>query len=252
MNPEPRHDLVTPTPIPTTLSPTNPARRGVRRAAAAAAGVALALILAACGSSSGSATGASISQVGGSSQTDSHYPGAVVVPSAGKPTISLTDTSNQPYDVAKATAGRVTLIYFGYTHCPDVCPINMALAGAAVSQMTAAERSKVTVVFITTDPKRDTPKVIRAWLNNFTGGSRFVGLTGSITQIHQAEKQVGMPLSFVESDPTPGPTGYEIEHAGYLLAYSQDNRAHLEFYDTEPAPSFATSLDHLVASGFQA
>jgi protein SCO1 len=233
------------------VTPTSTTR--IRRAGTALAGLALAAILAACGSSGGGAVnGANISQVNGSSQSDSHYPGAIVVPSAAKPSTTLTDTSGKPYDVARTTAGRVTLIYFGYTHCPDVCPINMALAGAALAQMTPADRAKVAVVFITTDPKRDTPKVIRAWLDNFAGGSRFIGLTGTKAQIDRAEKQVGMTLSFVESDPTPGPTGYQIEHAGYLLAYSQDNRAHLQFYDSEPAPSLATSLDHLVAKGFQA
>jgi len=65
-----------------------------------------------------------VTQVAGSSQTDSHYPGAQLSPQVvGKPTVELTDTSGQPYDVATATAGRVTLLYFGYTNCPDVCPI---------------------------------------------------------------------------------------------------------------------------------
>jgi cytochrome oxidase Cu insertion factor (SCO1/SenC/PrrC family) len=226
------------------------ARPAWARATATAAVLLAAVALAACGSPGAST--ASVSQVSGSSQTNAHYPGAVVVPTAAaKPDVTLTDTAGKPYNLAQATAGRVTLLYFGYTHCPDVCPINMALAGATLARMAPADRAKVTVAFITTDPKRDTPRVIRAWLDNFSGGSAFVGLTGTIARIHQAEKQVGMPLSFVESDPTPGPTGYEIEHAGYLLAYSQDNRAHLEFYDNEPAPSFATSLDHLVAHGFQ-
>jgi protein SCO1/2 len=218
--------------------------------------VASAGLLAACGSSNSGTTtvnGATISQAGGPSETNNHYPGAVVLPSgsvAGKPSVSLTDTSGQPYDLADRTKGKVTLVYFGYTHCPDVCPINMALAAATLAKMPAAERAQVTVVFITTDPKRDTPQVIRAWLNNFDPS--FVGLTGTVAQIDQAEQQVGMPLSFVESNPKPTSGGYEIEHAGYLLAYSQDNRAHMEFYDNESVPDFAASLDHLVTSGFQA
>jgi protein SCO1 len=236
-----------------TARPQAGGRTRTRRAGlTAVAAVGLAGVLAACGSSGGSVNGATISQASGSNQSDSHYPGAILVPSYGKPTVTLTDTSGQPYNVAKATAGKVTLVYFGYTHCPDVCPINMALAGAALAQMKPADRGKVTVVFISTDPKRDTPRVIRAWLDNFSGGASFIGLDGPIAKIHEAERQVGMSLSFVESNANPGPTGYQIEHAGYLLAYSQDNRAHLEFYDTVAAPSFATSLDHLVSSGFQA
>jgi len=234
-------------------------RRTGTRVGLALAGLSLtAALLAACGGSgspTASANGGGVMHVTGSSgpsQSDPHYPGAIVTPdAAGKPTVTLTDTSDQPYNLARATQGRVTLVYFGYTHCPDVCPINMALAGATVNRLAPKLRDRVTVVFITTDPKRDTPKVIRAWLDNFSGGDRFVGLTGTIGEIHQAEKQVGMPLSFVESGPGAGNSGYQIEHAGYLLAYSQDNVAHLQFYDNEPAPSFATSLSNLVTHGFQ-
>lgn len=234
-------------------------RRIGTRLAVALAGLALAGgLLAGCGGSGSTTAGANgggimhISGSSGPSQSDSHYPGAIVVPAAAnKPAVTLTDTSGHPYSVARATQGRVTVVYFGYTHCPDVCPINMALAGASVSRLPPNIRDRVTVIFITTDPKRDTPQVIRTWLDNFSGGSRFVGLTGTIAQIHQAEKQVGMPLSFVESDPTPRSGGYQVEHAGYLLAYSQDNVAHLEFYDNEPAPSFAKSLANLVNHGFE-
>lgn len=193
-----------------------------------------------------------ISGSSGPSQADKDYPGAIVTPKAAeKPSVTLTDTSGQPYNLAHATAGRVALVYFGYTHCPDVCPINMALAGATLNHMSPANRNKVDVVFITTDPRRDTPKVIRAWLDNFAGGSRFVGLTGTEAQIQQAEKQVGMPLAAVEPKAKAGPSGYVVSHAGYLLAYSQDNLAHLQFYANEPVGSLATSLTNLVEHGFQ-
>jgi protein SCO1 len=241
------------------VKPLARSRRSAMRLGLAFAGLTLAAtLLVGCGGSASttvSANGGGVMHISGSSgpsQSDSHYPGAIVVPAAAaKPTVTLTDTSDQPYNLARATRGRVTIVYFGYTHCPDVCPINMALAGASVSRLPTKIGDQITVVFITTDPRRDTPKVIRAWLDNFSGGDRFVGLTGTIAKIHEAEKQVGMPLSFVESGTAGGKTGYQIEHAGYLLAYSQDNLAHLQFYDNEPAPSFATSLSNLVTHGFQ-
>ncbi len=81
------------------------------------------------------------------------------------------------------------------------------------------------MVFVTTDPARDTPSVIQTWLSHFS--SSFTGLTGTIAQIQSAETAIGMPLSFAEKSTSPG-SSYEIVHAGYVLVYTQ-SRAHLEF-----------------------
>lgn len=202
------------------------------------------------GGSSGGGNGvAAVQQVAGSDQASATYPGATVLPvSFSKPTVTLTDTQGQPYNIATATTGRITLLYFGYTHCPDVCPINMSLAAQALSAMPAAERSHVTVVFVTTDPHRDTPAVIRAWLDHFS--TSFVGLTGSITQVQLAEHQAGLPPSALA--PADQGDGYSITHAGYTLAFSQDNQAHLQIDVSEAPNEYATTLEHLVTEGFQA
>ena len=142
-----------------------------------------ALGLSACSGSSGS--GANISQVGGPAETNPHYPGALVFPKAYvKPDVSLTDTDNQPFNVASDTDSKVTLVYFGYTHCPDLCPLNMFTAASAIRAMPAADRRQVKMVFVTTDPARDTPSVIQTWLSHFS--STFTGLTGTIAQIRSA------------------------------------------------------------------
>ena len=194
---------------------------------------------------------ASVQQVAGSTQSSSYYPGATVLPpgnAVAKPDLTLIDTSDRPYDLAQQTAGKVTLIYFGYTHCPDVCPINMALTAEALQRLPAQERQKVTVLFVTTDPARDTPAVMRAWLDRIDAS--FIGLTGTEAQIHQAEKVVGMPLSYADKDPTAD-GGYEIVHAGYTLLYAQDGLANLQVDVSEPPAQYATTLDHLVTHGFR-
>lgn len=227
--------------------------RTVAVAAIAVVAVALGAFVAGghLGGSGGSTGVATVRQVAGSTQSSKHYPGATVLPRVvDKPNLILTDTSGRPYDLSTETPGRVTLLYFGYTNCPDVCPINIALAAEALQRMPAAERAQVTVVFITTDPSRDTPQVMRAWLDHFDAS--FVGLTGTPAQISQAERTVGMPLSYAEEAPagTPG-GGYEIVHAGYTLIYSQDNVAHLQVDDTESPAAYATTLEHVVTHGFQ-
>ena len=207
----------------------------------------LVVVVGGVGGSHSSGSIASIQQVGGPDQTNSRYPGATVIPaSEPKPAITLTDTEGQPYNLQTQTQGRVTLVYFGYTHCPNLCPINMALAAKAISLLPSKDRDRITMVFITTDPDRDTGPVIRAWLDHFDPS--FVGLRGTITQIHQAETAVGMPLSYVEGASTGD---YQIEHAGYVLAYSQNDVADLEFSDSTSPSDYATSLKHLVSYGYR-
>lgn len=195
---------------------------------------------------------------GGSSRSPAAYPGATVVTASqvvGKPDITLTDTDGQPYDLATATARRVTLVYFGYTHCPDICPVNVALAAEAVHGLPAAERTKVTVVFVTTDPTRDTPPVIKSWLAKFTGAfpgdPTFVGLTAPQTKIQEAEHQLHMLLSFAPQMNNPAGS-YNVAHAGYTLIYSPDGFAHLQVTDQEPPTEYTTTLLHLIQKGYVA
>jgi protein SCO1 len=206
-----------------------------------------ALALSAC-SSSASGSGATVSQVGGPAETNPHYPGALVFPKPYvKPDVTLTDTSSQPFNIALDTDSRVTLVYFGYTHCPDLCPLNMFTAASAIQAMPAADRGHVHVVFVTTDPDRDTPAVIQTWLDHFD--PTFTGLTGTITQIRRAEAAIGMPLSFAEKSPAPG-SNYVIVHAGYILVYTGDE-AHLEFPAEITVPEETHALVSLVRQGWQ-
>jgi protein SCO1 len=205
-------------------------------------------------SGSSSAGGdATLRQLGGSSQTNSRYPGATVVaPGVPKPAVELTDTEGRPYNLAQATTGKLTLVYFGYTHCPDLCPINMALTAAALRDLPASQRQKIVVVFITTDPARDTPKVIRSWLDRFDPS--FVGLTGTVADIHAAEEQVQMPLSYPVNSPTEiTETGqdYRVVHAGYTLVYARNGRADLSVDDSARPDQYAVTLEHLLAHGYQ-
>jgi protein SCO1 len=204
-----------------------------------------ALCLAACGGPSPN-TNAIVSQFGGPPETSATYPGALLFPKTySKPNVTLTDTSGAPYNIATGTKGELTLVYFGYTHCPDLCPLNMFTAATAIGQLPAADRSEVNVVFVTTDPDRDTPTVIRTWLDHFDDS--FVGLTGTVAQIEQAEASSGIPLSVAEHVTEAG-ASYTVVHAGYILVYTQDNVAHLEFpaeiTPSQEAHDLVTLLHH--------
>ena len=223
-----------------------------RRLIAVTSALAFSASLAACGGSgSGSGSGnAVVAQVGGPPETSGSYPGALLFPKTyQKPNVSLEDTAGAPYNVAADTGHRLTLVYFGYTHCPDLCPLNMFTAATAIGRLPQADRSKVTVVFITTDPDRDSPSVIRTWLDHFD--DQFIGLTGTVQQIREAETSAGIPLSIAEHTSEPGGS-YTVVHAGYIIVYTQDDRAHLEF-PAEISPSQeASDLARLLRQGWQA
>lgn len=134
-----------------------------------------------------------------------------------KPAFTLIDTKGRPYDFLRETRGRLTLLSFGYTHCPDVCPVQMANIAAVLGKLEWKDRSRIMVIFITTDPKRDTPARLRAWLDNFDPD--FVGLRGTTEEIHRIESSVGVSQSIEIANGAD----YGIGHAAQVLAFTPDD-----------------------------
>jgi protein SCO1/2 len=149
------------------------------------------------------------------------YRGLELDPAQPRPTFTLTDTSGKPYDFAARTRGTPTLLFFGYTHCPDICPTTMADTAAALRGTPEPLRGKVQVVFVTTDPARDTGRVLAAWLRNFDPDlpRRFVGLTGTVTQVEAAQAAAKVPVA-TENGQT---------HSAELLLYGTDDYARVAF-----------------------
>jgi protein SCO1/2 len=160
-----------------------------------------------------------------------------------KPEFTLTDTGGNPYDFSRETEGFVTLLYFGYTSCPDVCPLHMANLAAVLQQVSGEVEAKVKVVFVTTDPQRDTPQVIRKWLDNFD--VTFVGLTGTPTQIAAAEQAARVPEAVLEP---PSAGGYKVGHASQVIAYTLDDEAHVIYPFGIRQADWARDLPRLVAT----
>ena len=119
--------------------------------------------------------------------TSDAYRGGVVKPPLPKPGFVLTDTSGAPFDFWNRTEGSVTLLFFGYTYCPDQCPMHMANLGAALKKLPRDSADQVKLVFVTTDPARDTPAVLRRWLDYFD--KRFIGLTGTEAALEAVQKR---------------------------------------------------------------
>ncbi len=185
----------------------------------------------------------------GFNEVNSHYPGALIFPHPyQKPDITLPDTSGVPFNLPAQTQGYTTLVYFGYTDCPDTCPLTMYVTSAAVANLPPADRSHVKVVFETVDPAHDTGPVIRTWLDHFNPS--FVGLTGTQSQIATTENAIGLPLSFSEGHAPVG-GAYVIVHAGFTLAFTPDNKAHLELPAEITVAQATKSLEYLVEHGWK-
>jgi protein SCO1 len=150
------------------------------------------------------------------------YHGGLVTPPLPKPKFTLTDTSGAPFDFWPATQGYVTLLFFGYTHCPDECPLHMANIASSLQQLPTEVGDQVKVVFVTTDPARDSAPVLRAWLDNFD--TRFIGLTGREAAIAAAQQAAYL----APARKTPHTDrDYKMSHAAFVLAYTKDNLAHV-------------------------
>ncbi|MFD7436922.1 SCO family protein [Streptomyces sp. NPDC059861] len=109
-----------------------------------------------------------------------------------KPDLVLTDTKGGKYDLRKETAGRPTLIYFGYTNCPDVCPLTMNNIAVAKTKLPEADQDELRIVFVTTDPDRDTPAALGKWLKGID--PQAVGLSGDFATIQAAARSLGISI----------------------------------------------------------
>ncbi|HEX5438063.1 MAG TPA: SCO family protein [Gemmatimonadaceae bacterium] len=208
-------------------------RPGGRHTAIAASwlGLALALLIAGCGS------GAAADRT---PATGGYY-GAMLSKPLAKPDFTLTDTRGQPFHFKAATQGYVTLLYFGYTNCPDVCPVHMANIAAVLKEHPDL-RDHIKVVFVTTDPARDSLPQLRAWLDNFD--STFVGLRGPIDEVNRIQASLNLPPA--EKEPGGKNGDYGVGHSAEVIAFTPDNLAHLVYPFGVRQSGWAADLPRLV------
>lgn len=126
--------------------------------------------------------------------------------------------------------GRYMLVFFGFTYCPDICPTELQVMTAALDMM-GPEGDKIQPVFITVDPERDTPQVMKAYVENF--GPRLVGLTGSPQEIAAAAKAYRI---YYAKAPKTGSDDYLMDHSSIVYLMGPDGRFLKHFtYTTDPA-----------------
>ncbi|WP_149179515.1 SCO family protein [Streptomyces sp. TRM49041] len=217
-------------------------RHGARRTRliAAALVTASALALTACGTGTkaGSSPVADVSMA-----ADASKPGTVLDRPFEKPNLVLTDTTGKPYDLRERTKGKPTLVYFGYTHCPDVCPLTMSNIATAMKELPKADRDKLEVVFVTTDPERDTPAELAKWLPS-AGDPSFVGLSGAFPTIQAGARRLGIGID----PPSTDKDGKVVSmHGAQVMAFSpKTDRGYVVYGEDTSVEDYAQDLPKLI------
>lgn len=203
----------------------------------AAAIGALAVLSTACASPS-----QEVAQSSQGSTQQSKYKGTELGIPTPIPPVTLTDFNGKPYDLKANAAGKLTLVYFGYTHCPDVCPTTMATLAATMRSLTPAQAAQIDVVFISSDPTRDTPAVLHTWLGQYDPA--FIGLTGSFTKIQKAAGSLGIDIE----PPVKLADGtYSVTHGAEVIAFDAKGKAYLVYTAGTSVPQFQHDIPLLLA-----
>jgi protein SCO1/2 len=131
--------------------------------------------------------------------------------------------------------GRWMMIYFGYTHCPDVCPLTLSLM-SDVMQRLGGKSSHIVPIFITVDPARDTPKIMKAYVASF--GKNFVGLTGDAKSIALAEREYRVAAI---RHPLPG-GDYAMDHSSTIYLMDPSGKFVMDYDDSTKPDDIAADI----------
>ena len=155
---------------------------------------------------------------------------------------ALVDGDGAPYSLVADTDRKLTLVFFGYIHCPDICGIVMSTMASAMTRLTDEERADVDVAFVTTDPKRDTPELVGDYATNFN--EDFIGLTGPIQTIIDVAKPLGIAVEQGHKLPTGG---YDVTHGTQIVAIDADDEGIAYWSEDVSSAQLAADLQHLLS-----
>ncbi|HEX6150091.1 SCO family protein [Nocardioides sp.] len=175
------------------------------------------------------------------SPEETDYAGTVLTDPYTAPPASLTDTDGQPFSLAADTDQRLTLVFFGYTNCPDICQAVMSSLASAMTRLDESLRDQVDVVFVTTDPARDDEQALREYLDRFD--PTFVGLTGDLPTIVDAGLALGVAVEKGEKLPSGG---YEVTHGTQVIGIDGSDHAPIIWTHGTSAAEFANDITLLL------
>jgi protein SCO1/2 len=210
--------------------------------ASAVASAVACLLLAGCGGQGASGSTEPVSDV--RTFDEDGIAGVVLPQPYALPPVTLQDTAGKPYDLAARADTPLTLVFFGYTHCPDICQTVMADIASAVTRLDDARKKEVDMVFVTTDPARDDAATLRRYLDRFNPG--FEGLTGDLAGI---ERLAGSVDILVEKGHKLASGGYDVGHGTSIIGLEPDGTAPYVWTEGTDAATLAADVTTILDGG---
>lgn len=169
------------------------------------------------------------------------FKGTVYNPVIPAPELRGTRDDGTPFDL-KDLRGQVVMLFFGYTSCPDICPLALA-AMKQVEQKLGAQANQTAVVFVSLDPERDTPERLNAYMDAFDPS--FIGVWAPADQLEQIKKHFGAYSRKVEVDPSQSATDYLIEHTGWTYVIDKKGDLRVVFATDVPIADRVEDVSYL-------
>lgn len=155
---------------------------------------------------------------------------------------TLTDETGELV-TAEQYNGKASLVFFGFTHCPDICPLTLASLASQLRQLSDDEREQVQVLFVSVDPDRDTPDHLRDYTGAF--GPEFVGLTGTQQQLRDITRRYRVTYSYAEPDEHGN---YDVSHSSGVFGFNSDGEAVILMRDNLPPEQQLEDIRQLINS----
>ncbi|MGN0065536.1 MAG: SCO family protein [Nocardioides sp.] len=198
----------------------------LRRWVAAAAALASVAVLAACGEEEAEPAA---------------FTGTVLdTPFEVDPT-PLVGPDGSPFSLTGDTDKRLTIVFYGYTNCPDICGQVMSTLATTMTRLDDAEREQLDVVFVTTDPARDTTDVVNEYVTRYDPS--FVGVTGDLDDIITVGRSMGVGIDQGEKLASGG---YDITHGTRVYALDGDDKAPVMWSEQVSQTELATDIHTLL------
>lgn len=154
----------------------------------------------------------------------------------------LTNENGERVDENDYADARLTLLFFGYTYCPDVCPMTLARLSTALAGLNPDVRDATNVLFVSVDPKRDTPQRLKQYTAHF--GPRFIGLTGTQAQLTQFTKAMRVTYGYGEPDASGF---YRVSHSAGVFVFDKHGKVRLLIGQDETAAEITKDLQTVLA-----
>ena len=189
-----------------------------------------------------SATDAATTEASSGSQTTS-FNGKVITPLEDLPEFTLQRADGTRFTTAD-TRGRASLFFFGYTYCPDVCPLTLSYAGQVPGALGVSMQQQVGVYFVTVDPARDTPERLANYVANFDPS--IVALTGTPAELEQVRSIFGITAE-KRAAPEESAAGYFMAHTAFIYLVDPESRIHLRYRHTVEPARIVADIKRLLA-----